>query len=219
MNVLLLSPHTDDIELGAGGTLIKLLEDKNNSFCWVVFAMCEDAVPEGLPPDTLKKEFTSVADRLGVEKLQLYNIPNTDFVHHRQEILSALDKTKKEFEPHLVIMPALSDPHQDHRTIAEEVQRVFKRDVSIIGYEIRRRKSGFNPQLFVRLTEKQIEEKWRILSLYKSQFILKRNYFTKEFIFSWARMRGAQCDSPYAEAFEAVRWKIPQSSLEVLRHL
>ncbi|MBA7645299.1 hypothetical protein ES703_53054 [subsurface metagenome] len=44
MKVLLLSPHIDDIELGAGGTLIKLRQDKNNSFCWAVFSMCEDAV-------------------------------------------------------------------------------------------------------------------------------------------------------------------------------
>ena len=205
MKVLLLSPHTDDIELGAGGTLIKLLQEKTNSFCWAVFSMCEDAVPEGQPPDTLKKEFMSVADSLGVEKLQLYNTPNTNFPQHRQEILSKLNKIKAEFEPQLVIMPALSDPHQDHRTVAEEAMRVFIKDTSIIGYELLWRNLTFKPQLFVRLTEKQIEEKWRILSLYKSQFILKRNYFTKEFIFGWARIRGVQCNSLYAEAFEVVR--------------
>jgi LmbE family N-acetylglucosaminyl deacetylase len=172
--------------------------------------MCEDAVPEGLSPDTLKQEFISVAARLGVEKLQLYNIPNTNFPQHRQEILSELNKIKREFEPHLVIMPALSDPHQDHRTIAEEVLRVFIRDASIIGYELPWSNSAFNPQLLVRLTKKQMEEKWRILSLYKSQFVLKSNYFTKEFIFSWARMRGVQCNSLYAEAFEVVRWMMHQ---------
>lgn len=206
MKILLLSPHTDDIELGAGGTVIKLLQEKNNEIYWVVFSMCEDAVPEGLPPDTLKKEFISVASKLGIKNYRIYNLPNKNFPEHRQEILNELDRIKKEFEPDLVIAPSLNDFHQDHKTIAEEAVRVFKKDASLIGYELPWNNLAFEPQLLVGLTEKQIEEKWRILSLYESQFIIQRNYFSKEFIFGWARMRGVQCDSTYAEVFEVIRW-------------
>lgn len=206
MNILLLSPHTDDIELGAGGTLIKLLQEKNNNIYWAVFSICEDAVPEGLPPDTLKKEFTSVVSKLGIENYRTYNLPNKNFPEHRQEILNELDKIKRDFEPDLVIAPSLNDFHQDHRTIAEETVRGFKREASIIGYELPVNNLAFEPQLLVKLTEEEMEEKWRILSLYKSQFIVQRNYFSKEFIFGWARMRGVQCDSKYAEAFEVIRW-------------
>ncbi len=203
MKILLLSTHTDDIELGAGGTLVKLLGEKRHDICWIVFSICEDAVPEGLPPDTLSKEFTSVASVLGIENYHIHNFPNMDFPKHRQEILSELDKIKKEFEPQLVIVPSLNDSHQDHKTIAEEAIRAFKRDASIIGYELPWNNLVFGPQLLVKLTEEEMEEKWRILSLYKS--MVQRNYFSKEFIFGWARMRGVQCNSEYAEAFELVR--------------
>lgn len=208
MKILLLSPHTDDIELGAGGTVIKLLEEKSNDICWAVFSICEDAVPEGLPPDTLEKEFTSVASKLGIRNYRIYRFPNRNFPQYRQEILSQLDKVKKEFRPELVISPSHNDFHQDHKTIAEEAVRAFRRDASIIGYELPWNNLVFSPQLTVKLTEKQMQGKWEVLSIYKSQFTLQRNYFSKEFIFGWARMRGAQGNSGYAEAFEVIRWII-----------
>jgi LmbE family N-acetylglucosaminyl deacetylase len=206
MKILLLSPHTDDIELGAGGTVIKLLREKNNDFLWAVFSICEDAMPEGLPPDTLEKEFTAVASKLGIRNYRSYSFLNKKFPEYQQEILSQLDKIKREFKPDLVISPSLNDFHQDHKTIAEEAVRVFKKDASIVGYELPWNNLVFNPQLTVRLTETEMQEKWEILSLYKSQFILKRNYFSKQLIFGWARMRGAQCNAEYAEAFEVIRW-------------
>jgi LmbE family N-acetylglucosaminyl deacetylase len=206
MKILLLSPHTDDIELGAGGTVIKLLKEKNNDFLWAVFSICEDAMPEGLPPDTLEKEFTAVASKLGIKDYRSYSFLNKKFPQYQQEILSQLDKIKREFKPDLVISPSLNDFHQDHKTIAEEAVRAFKKDASMVGYELPWNNLVFNPQLTVRLTETEMQEKWEILSIYKSQFILKRNYFSKELIFGWARMRGAQCNAEYAEAFEVIRW-------------
>jgi LmbE family N-acetylglucosaminyl deacetylase len=139
MKILLLSPHTDDIELGAGGTVIKLLKEKNNDFLWAVFSICEDAMPEGLPPDTLEKEFTAVASKLGIKDYRSYSFLNKKFPQYQQEILSQLDKIKREFKPDLVISPSLNDFHQDHKTIAEETVRAFKKDASIVGYELLRR--------------------------------------------------------------------------------
>ena len=206
MRILLLSPHTDDIELGAGATVIKLLEEKNNDIFWAVFSICEDAVPAGLSPDTLEKEFISVASKLEIRNHHTYRFPNKNFPQYRQEILDELDRIKKEFKPDLVISPSLNDFHQDHKTIAEETVREFKRDANIIGYELPWNNLVFSSQLIVKLTEKQMQGKWEVLSIYKSQFTLVRNYFSKEFIFGWARMRGAQCNSKYAEAFEVIRW-------------
>lgn len=205
MKVLLLSPHTDDVELGAGGTLIKLLTDKSHDICWVVFSTCENALPQSLPPDTLKNEFISVVCQLGIKNYRIYSFENMNFPKYRHAILNELDKIKKEFEPNLVISPSLNDSHQDHKTIAEETVRVFKKDASIIGYELPWNNLAFSPQLLVELTDEEVERKWEMLSLYKSQFALGRNYFSKEFIFGWARMRGAQCNAEYAEAFEAIR--------------
>lgn len=208
MKILLLSPHTDDIELGAGGTLIKLLMDKSNDICWVVFSTCENAVPQGMSPDTLKNEFTTMASHLSITNYRIHSFPNMNFPASALEILEELDRVKNEFDPDLVIAPSLNDFHQDHRTVAEQAVRVFKKDTPIIGYELPWNNLIFQPHLYVRLTQEQMEEKWRILSLYKSQFTLQRNYFSKEFIFGWARMRGVQCNAEYAEAFEVIRWII-----------
>lgn len=208
MRVLLISPHTDDIEIGAGGTLIKLLQGKDNNFCWVVFSICENAVPQGLSPDTLRNEFTAVASHVSITNYHIHSFPNMNFPASALEILEELDRVKNEFEPDLVIAPSLNDFHQDHRTVAEQAVRVFKKDASIIGYELPWNNLIFQPQLVVKLTQEQMEEKWRILSLYKSQLLLKKNYFSKDFIFGWARMRGAQCNAEYAEAFEVTRWVI-----------
>lgn len=205
MKVLLLSPHPDDVELSAGGTLIKLL-DRKYEIQWVVFSTVEDAVPEGMPKDTLEREFLSVLSTLGIKNYKIFHFENKNFPKYRQQILDKLDKIKEEFEPDLVIAPSLNDIHQDHQTIAHEATREFKRDTSIIGYETPWNNLRFNPQLFVRLEAANITKKWDVLTLYKSQFIQKRNYFSKDFIFGLARMRGGQCNSEYAEAFEVIRW-------------
>ena len=206
MRVLLLSPHTDDVELGAGGTLVKLLEDSSNDFCWAVFSICEDAVPEGQPADTLEQEFISVCSRLGIADRRIYHFPNKNLPEHRQEILDQLDNIRKEFRPDLVISPSLHDSHQDHRAIAEETVRAFKREASIIGYEMPWNNLVFAPQLLVRLTDEHMAAKWEAMCMYASQFALKRGYFSRELIFGWARMRGVGCNSEYAEAFEVIRW-------------
>jgi LmbE family N-acetylglucosaminyl deacetylase len=206
MKILLLSPHPDDIELGAGGTLIKLLGEKKHDICWVVFSICEDAVPQGLPSDTLRREFATVASLVSITNYRIHSFPNMNFPACALAILKELDRVKNEFEPDLVMTPSLNDFHQDHRTVAEQAVRVFKRSASIIGYELPWNNLTFQAQLSVQLTQEQMEEKWQMLSLYKSQFILKRNYFSKDFILGWARMRGSQCNSKYAETFEVIRW-------------
>ena len=49
--VLILSPHTDDAELGCGGYITKLISE-NKTLLWVVFSTAEESLPDNLPPDT-----------------------------------------------------------------------------------------------------------------------------------------------------------------------
>ncbi|MGB9596344.1 MAG: PIG-L deacetylase family protein, partial [Candidatus Poribacteria bacterium] len=53
--VLILAPHTDDGELGCGGTIAKFVEEKAQIY-YAAFSVCEDSVPVGMPKDTLEKE-------------------------------------------------------------------------------------------------------------------------------------------------------------------
>jgi len=67
--VLVLSPHTDDAELGAGGTIIKFMAEKKE-ILWVVFSTAEESLPKEMDKDTLEKEFISVTKKLNLHKDQ-----------------------------------------------------------------------------------------------------------------------------------------------------
>ena len=117
-------------------------------------------------------------------------------------------RIRKEFCPELVIGPSLNDFHQDHQVIANEMVRAFKSTSSVISYELPWNHVTFNTQLFIKLTEANIKNKWALLKRYNSQIIKGKSYFSEDFIFGLAKTRGVQCGSEYAEAFEVVRWMI-----------
>lgn len=207
MRILLLSPHTDDVELGAGGTLVKLL-GLGHKILWMVFSTAEESVPDGMPRDTLKKEFLNVIKNLNLksENYRILNFPVRRLYEHRQEILEELVRIRKDLTPDLVIGPSLNDYHQDHQVIAWEMTRAFKNNSSIICYELPWNHAKFNTQMFVKLEETHIRKKVELLKNYKSQQTLNRSYFSEDFIFGWARMRGGQIKTRFAEAFEVIRW-------------
>jgi len=207
MNVLLLSPHTDDVELGCGGTVIKLLE-AGHSILWMVFSTAEESLPVGLPKDTLMKEFAAVMGDLGMSEknYEVFGFGVRHLDEHRQEILDELVQVRKHLQPDIVIGPSLKDFHQDHNVVANEMVRAFKASSSIICYELPWNHVTFDTQLFVRLGREHISRKVEILNNYESQLIGGKEYFSEEFVYGLARIRGLQCNSEYAEAFEVVRW-------------
>ena len=206
--VLVLSPHTDDAELGGGGVISKLLEEGTELY-WAVFSIAEDSVPDGMPKDTLKKEFLEVAKSVEIKETNLFvgNIRVRRFDEKRQDILEKLVEYRNEIQPDLVVAPSTLDQHQDHQVVARETVRAFKNYCSIIGYEMPWNMLSARLNLFVSLEERHIKMKWEMLKNYHSQIEgKKRGYFSENFIFGLARVRGVQCNSEYAEAFEVVRW-------------
>lgn len=207
--VLILSPHTDDAELGCGGYITKLISE-NKTLLWVVFSTAEESLPDNLPPDTLVKEFEAVMKSLNLKKDQyrVYNFKVRQFPDNRQEILELLNNLKNEFHPSLVIGPSLNDYHQDHAVIANEMVRAFKTTSSIISYELPWNHLEFRSQFFVKLDEENIIKKISLLNKYQSQMYIKRHYFTEDFIKGLALTRGAQINHKYAEAFDVIRMVI-----------
>lgn len=207
MRVLILSPHTDDAELGCGGTIVRFLDCDHEIF-WVVFSTAEESLPEGLPEDTLKKEYYNVIKDLSLEekdcKVFDYNVRNLH--QYRQEVLENLIEIRNQYAPDLVIGPSLNDFHQDHQVVAHEMVRAFKTTSSVLSYELPWNHAVFNMQCFVKLDPDHIKKKCLILKHYRSQFIQSKPYFSREFIYGLAKARGVQCNSEYAEAFEVVRW-------------
>ena len=205
-NVFVLAPHTDDGELGAGGTIAKLIESGANVY-YFAFSTAEESVPEGFPKDILKTEVIDATSRLGIpeENVLIYNYQVRKLNYARQEILEDLMRHRKSVFPDLVLMPSLNDIHQDHATIAQEGLRAFK-STTILGYELIWNNLTFDTTSFVKLEHKHVKSKARALIAYKSQG--GRDYMSEEFIFSLARVRGVQIGCEYAESFEVIRWVI-----------
>ncbi len=205
--VLILAPHTDDAELGCGGTIARMLKD-GVDISVAAFSTAEDSLPPGAVPTQLRDEFLSAMQTLGVpqDKTFVFGYPVRRLSYHRQELLEELVKLRHQIMPHMVFLPSASDLHQDHQVLNAEGLRCFK-DMTIWGYELPWNTIRFSAQAFVTLEPCELQAKWKALQAYKSQFDLSRPYFSWEFIEGLARVRGVQVKAPYAEAFEVMRIK------------
>lgn len=204
--VLVLAPHTDDGELGAGGFIAKLIEEGAEVF-YVAFSTAAESVPEGFPNDVLKTEVKAATKVLGIKEENLiifdYQVRKLNYV--RQEILEELIRLKRKIDFDLILIPSINDIHQDHSTIANEGIRAFKTK-SIFSYELIWNNLSFNTQSYVKLEERHVNKKIEALKEYKSQGF--RDYLSERFIKSLAISRGVQFGVEYAETFEVVRYEI-----------
>ena len=202
--VLVFSPHTDDGELGCGGTVSKYME-RGYDVHYVVFSMAEKSVPKGFPKDALEKELFKAMEVLGVKKDQIitFNFEVREFSSFRQEILENMVKLKDKLNPDIVFTPASTDVHQDHNVVYEETLRAFKK-TSILGYEQPWNNVTFDTRCVSPLEEKHIRKKIAALKCYETQ--CHRKYLDEDFLVGLARTRGTQIEKKYAEAFEVIRW-------------
>lgn len=202
--VLVLAPHTDDGELGCGGSINRLIEEGSEVY-YVAFSICTRSLPAYLAPDTLAKEVKVATKILGLadNHLILYDFDVRRFKDVRQEILEELIKIKGDINPDLVFVPSPTDIHQDHQVISEEGLRAFK-NTSILGYELPWDNVTFNTRSFIKLEDRHVDKKIEALGAYESQ--KARTYLNANFIRSLATTRGVQINTNYAEAFEVIRW-------------
>lgn len=202
-NILVLAPHTDDGELGLGGTISHYIK-MGVKVTYVAFSTAEESVPEGLPKNVLETEVKRATSKLGIlaEDLIIFKFAVRKLNYARQDILEKLIEIKQSKIFDLVFIPCLHDIHQDHSTIAQEAVRAFK-NTTVLGYELIWNNLTFNTQCFIKLSKEDIDAKINALKEYKSQG--KRDYLSEDFIRSLARARGVQIGSEYAEAFEVIR--------------
>lgn len=200
---LILAPHTDDGELGCGGTIAKMLE-AGCEVHYVAFSDCKISVPSPFPQDILRKELFSAMQSLGIgnEQVSILDFNVRTFANRRQDILDEMILLKQRIQPDIVFCPATHDIHQDHQTIAEEAQRAFKFS-TLLGYELPWNTSSFNIGAFVKLQENHLKAKKAAIDCYESQ--KGRTYTDGTVIESLARVRGVQAGTLFAEAFEMIR--------------
>jgi len=198
--ILVLAPHTDDGELGCGGSIARFCAEGREVY-YAAFCLCSKSLPANLPANTLELECKKATAVLGIPaaNLILFNYEVRELPAHRQEILEELLKLNQQLKPDMVLLPAASDVHQDHQVIHTEGLRAFK-NTTFAGYELPWNNYSFRTNFFMRLSDNEVNKKIAALQEYKSQS--HRNYMQTDFTRSLAKVRGVQCNSEYAEAFE-----------------
>jgi len=202
--VLILAPHTDDGELGCGGTIARFVEEGKTIY-YAAFSTAADSVPPPFPPNILEEEVKKATKVLGIpeQNLILFDYQVRKLEYRRQDVLEDMIQLKEKIDPDIVFLPCVNDLHQDHITIYNEGLRAFKH-CTVLGYELPWNNITFHTRHFVFLQEHHVAKKYEALRCYCSQ--KDRHYVDKDFIFGLARTRGVQLGTDYAEAFDVIRW-------------
>jgi LmbE family N-acetylglucosaminyl deacetylase len=202
--ILVLGPHTDDGEWGAGASIVRWIR-QGHSVWYAAFSAAEESVQAEYSSDVLRTEIIDATAELGIpkENLRVLHYKVRYFPRDRQEILEEMIRLRKEIEPTLVVLPSSFDTHQDHKVISEEGFRAFKRS-SILGYEIPWNNRKIDLTFFQEIGEHDLTGKIKSIGAYKSQAYRTPNF--EEYIRSLAIQRGLQVGCKYAEAFEVIRW-------------
>lgn len=196
LKILCLGAHSDDVEIGCGGTLLQLLSrQKNVEVDWVVFSSSKERAREA-----------RASAELYLERAKRRSV----VVHGFRDSFFPFDgaKIKKQFEalksvsPDIVFTHARGDAHQDHRLLAELTWNTFRNHL-ILEYEVPKYDGDLGqPNFFVPLEKRSYERKVRYLM---DAFATQRSklWFREETFFALMRLRGMECVAPsgYAEAF------------------
>ena len=196
-NILCFGAHCDDIEIGCGGTIRRLIEEHADlNFYWVVFSSNAKRGAEA----------RSAAERLlnGVSSktIAIKEFRNGYFPGVWIEIKEYIETLKKVISPDVIFTHYRSDLHQDHRVVNELTWNTF-RDHLILEYEIPKYDGDLGaPNFFVPLPTSCWQEKIdALMTCFGSEH--GKQWFTAETFSSLMRLRGIECNSSsgYAEAF------------------
>jgi len=197
LRVLALGCHSDDIEIGAGGTLSQLQERYSERLHvrWIVFSA------HGARRDEARASALELLAPAPVE-IDVHGFRDGYFPYTGGEVKDVFEALKAEPDPDLIFTHHRHDLHQDHRLLCELTWNTF-RDHLVLEYEIPKYDGDLgNPNVFVPVTEAQCRRKVDILLRhFGSQ--RSKHWFTEDLFLGLMRLRGAECRSPtgYAEAF------------------
>ena len=199
LKLLCLGAHADDIEIGCGGTVLRLVAERPDIVVrWVVFSGDgrREAEARGSAADFLAG---SAEPHVEVLKFRDGYFPS-----QHGDIKDRFEALKREFDPSLVLTHWNGDAHQDHRIVAELTHNTF-RDHLVLQYEIPKYDGDTgSPNFFVPLMRAQAQRKVETIARhFPSQH--GRGWFTDETFLAIARLRGIGCNAPegLAEAFYA----------------
>jgi LmbE family N-acetylglucosaminyl deacetylase len=199
LKVLCVGAHSDDIEIGCGGTVLKLVEKyKSTLFYWVVLGSEEERKREA--EESANAFLADAKD----QTVTIKEFKDGYFPYAGNEIKEYFEELKREVDPDLIFTHHRLDLHQDHRLVSDLTWNTF-RDHLILEYEIPKYDGDLGaPNVFVHLDEAICRAKIQhILNFFKTQ--AENQWFTEETFRAILRLRGIESNAPtqYAEAFHS----------------
>jgi len=198
--ILCLGAHSDDVEIGAGGTVLELLARHPDLHVdWAVFAVADSA-----RADEARASAARFLEGAASYDLHLFDFRDGFLPAQHTEVKDQFERLKGLIQPDLILTHHHDDAHQDHRLVSELTWNTW-RDHVILEYEIVKWDGDLSrPNVYVPISSERQDEKIQILlDVFASQ--RGKDWFDEETYRSLARLRGVECrsDSRYAEAFHA----------------
>jgi LmbE family N-acetylglucosaminyl deacetylase len=195
--ILALGAHADDIEIGCGGTILRMAaEFRELDVLWVVF--CATSERE------LEARASADAFLEGVARKRVLVFGHRDgfLPYNAAAVKDDFESLKKSFEPDLVLTHFREDRHQDHRLVSDLTWNTWRNHM-ILEYEIPKYDGDFgSPNFYSLLTTAMLERKIALV-LEHFQTQANKHWMTDELLRSVARIRGMESVSPegYSEGF------------------
>lgn len=195
LKVLCLGAHSDDIEIGAGGTLLTwMASGAELDVHWCVGSASGTRADEARAS---AEDFLAGAANATIE---LGAFKDSYFPYEGPAVKAWMEAQKPRMKPDVVLTHRADDAHQDHRLINELTWNAF-RDSLILEYEIPKWDGDLGrPNTYVALSPDVLERK---IALLDKHFGTQRSkdWFDAETFRGLARLRGVECRARYAEAF------------------
>jgi len=195
--ILCLGSHSDDIEIGCGGTVLRLAEQNPACmFNWVVFSAI------GVREQEARRAASLFVPGSALNGPVLKSFPDGFMPFVGGQVKAVFEELKQSVSPDIIFTHNRSDAHQDHRLIAELTWNTF-RDHLILEYEIPKYDGDMGqPSVFLPLEPEVCNKKIAyIMEAFPSQHV--KRWFRQETFLALMRLRGMECNAPsgYAEAF------------------
>lgn len=197
LSLLCLGAHSDDVEIGCGGTVLRLLDEHPGTHVtWVVFSASDDREAEA------RASAAAFLAGAGSADVIVHRFKESYFPTAVAEIKDEFERLKSSIEPDLVLTHRRADRHQDHRTLAELTWNTF-RDHLLLEYEIPKFEGDLgHPNLYVPLSTAAAGRKVELLM---KHFGTQRNkqWFRAETFNGLMALRAIECNAAdgWAEAF------------------
>lgn len=203
LEILCLGAHSDDIEIGCGGTILQLVERREVRVRWVVFGA------QGARADEARASASDFLAGAASTHVEVHGFRDGFFPTLRAEIKEAFEELKVEAKPHLIFTHEESDLHQDHNLLGSLTRETFRNHV-VLGYEIPKFDGGLgSPNVFVPV---EAPAKDRKIELIMRHFATQRgkHWFDEETLAGFMRLRGVESAAPtrYAEGFHCTKLKL-----------